>query len=735
MQDKFYLEFENEEPNVLVQIDEPTQWADITLNLKTDNRQMFGRNFSFSNENIALIFESDYDTIKHGHQFEKLITYFKTYGTGATVNFHYENCDTILLIGQLNFKGIQTDYCSFIDINIIQKKESNLLVEQEDTNADIKNNLTLNGIQGTTIPFEDFKLKSKLFQESAEQEVQEFLDVNGVGLGYYEEFFNDILSWGNLSNGGKSGYTYFFNLDVSSDISIDNNLFYGGNEGSITQGDYSFSFSKNFTNLEVDININAESSISASGDNADSATYEIRLLHRDFEGNIKSETTLFTKNNPNTTFSNLETFNVLVSYNYTFSNITKGDTLTLYTYIYVNIANDPLNSKDANLKNKIYTDSYFKVVGNSIEEDTVHKIPRLKDVFSKIVDFVTDNKVSVSMPEFEAGGEYYDYFLTNGYEIRKAGEVQERQFVYDFKRAIESLNTIFCAGYQLLDNQIFIGTVKEFYKPLNMGLLDYPVVEFTAQYDTEFVKNLFKMEYKKFPKDELNTIDEFNTKAEYSFPSEKIKGTLKKESDFIASGYLIELERRKHFKDTQTESSTYDDEVFIIDAVENGFGGFENRTDENIGNIQNLISSETSYNISLNPLQNLSRWYRYIGSVLNYTTESNVIKTTKFEHNEFFECSVDDSSTLSTTQKQKDNFDKSVFPTHIFEPIIIDTTLINLKLSNFLQIKDEIVNSRGFYEIKDKKGNLLEVFVLDMEYTPAKYELELKCIKKNKDYV
>ena len=168
-------------------------------------------------------------------------------------------------------------------------------------------------------------------------------------------------------------------------------------------------------------------------------------MHRDFEGNIKSETTLFTKNNPNTTFSNLETFNVLVSYNYTFSNITKGDTLTLYTYIYVNIANDPLNSKDANLKNKIYTDSYFKVVGNSIEEDTVHKIPRLKDVFSKIVDFVTDNKVSVSMPEFEVGGEYYNYFLTNGYEIRKADEVEdeERQFVYDFKRAIESLNTLF----------------------------------------------------------------------------------------------------------------------------------------------------------------------------------------------------------------------------------------------------------------------------------------------------
>lgn len=739
---RFFLEFVNDDEGNLRHIDEPTGWIDVTLNMNTPDRKLFGRNFTFSNAEVALTFEVDYDTIENGHQFPKILQYDQCYGAGACIKFYYESCGEILLLGRLNVSGAKTDNCTYYEVNIIQEQKVNLLLENEKVNADIKSALTLNEEPGYVVPLETFCLKSRAIQEKASQGAEDFEQIED----YYEN--SQDIQWNSTQNGELEATMNLLNLDILSDENINNNLFNPAGFP-IPINNFSYSFNQEFQTLDIDINIDFGLAVSIGTNNIEDINFTVCLLHRDFEGNVFQEDLLFqildydTINgsyNPNSTnaasdgITDAEFENFNISYQDNIP-VSQGDTLTLY----VKLSGNPdfnLSPKYLRFWTRVTDDSYFNICGISLADDTEHQIPRLKDVFYKIVDYVTDGCVTVCMPQFEDGGEYYDYFLPNGYEVRKAVDIQDRQYAYNYKRAIESLNAIFAAGYQIQGDKIFIGTVTEFYKPIDCGRLDFPIVEYSVSYDEDLLLNTFEFKYKEVPKDEVNTIDEFNTSAEYALPSDKIKGECKVESEFIGSGYLLELERRKQFEDSPTESSKYDDDIFIVNGIyDDNLGKYVNRTNENIAPITDLISPETSYNIAISPLQNFSRWYPYVGSALHYKTQHQEIVTTFFEHNEFMGSAVLDSSTLSTYQIQKDRYTRDVFNDHIFEPRLIDVKMVEVPINYVLQMQDDLTYKRGYHTVKDKKGNDCEIFIIEYEYNPCKEELTLVGLKKNENYV
>lgn len=84
--------------------------------------------------------------------------------------------------------------------------------------------------------------------------------------------------------------------------------------------------------------------------------------------------------------------------------------------------------------------------------------------------------------------------------------------------------------------------------------------------DLDITYNQLEIGYEKYPEDELNTLDEFNTKQEYATPIKSYRNKFEKLSKFIASGYAIEFQRRKTFENESDNrgSSPYDDDVFII---------------------------------------------------------------------------------------------------------------------------------------------------------------------------
>lgn len=104
--------------------------------------------------------------------------------------------------------------------------------------------------------------------------------------------------------------------------------------------------------------------------------------------------------------------------------------------------------------------------------------------------------------------------------------------------------------------------------PININKKSY-----RESVNTDLIYNEMVIGYKKYPTDELNTLDEFNTKAEFLLPFKTIKNKLEKLSDFIASGYAIEKQRRAQFENEENGKSSieYDDDVFIVALTEDQY--------------------------------------------------------------------------------------------------------------------------------------------------------------------
>lgn len=744
MCEEYFLEFVNDDEGNLRQIDQPTGWTDLTLNIGTEDPCMFGRNFTFSDSTIPLEFEKETSAMIYGHQFDEMLRYFNCYGQGSCIRFHRKFCDVITILGALNFIDPDTDGCNYFKVNLIQEQKSNTILQNNEVSADLTSLTTLNGEASDPLLYETMCLKGRALITKASQGAEDSFGNNP----YFDNF--KTIKWSTTTNGARRGSMPLMNLDVSTDSNIENNLF-NSSGLPLSLSEYSYSFDSGISSVNVNIFLDFGLAVAIGSNNIEDINFELKLLHRDFEGNVKSETTLLSVldidnivgsiisvSDPNIPLDDLitdsEFTNYIITHQTTITGIDGADTLTLYAAVSGN-PDFNIGPKILRLWTRVQDTSFFNVDGLSVKPDSEHEIPRLKDVFAKQIDIISDGCVTVKMPEFEQGGEFYDYFLPTGYIVRN--DALDRQYSVSFELLMESVNAIFCAGYQIYDDCIFIGTVKEFYKPINCGLLDYPVVEYEETFDKDLQLNKFEFKYNKIPKDDINTIDEFNTKAEYHIPTDKVKGSLKKESKFIASGVKTELERRKQFTEEPTTSSENDDDVFIVNGIfDQTLGKYVNRTNEQINPINNLISPETAYNIAISPLQNFSRWWRYVGSSTYYKNKSDTVKTTFFEANEFFESAVLDSSTLSTLQVQKGEYEKSIFVTYIFEPKRIDAKLVGVSLGAYKQIEEDLKLKRGYFQIRNKKGELQDIYILEAEYNVCKEELTIiKSLKKNPDYV
>ncbi|MEO5888932.1 MAG: hypothetical protein ABIQ31_01705, partial [Ferruginibacter sp.] len=127
-------------------------------------------------------------------------------------------------------------------------------------------------------------------------------------------------------------------------------------------------------------------------------------------------------------------------------------------------------------------------------------------------------------------------------------------------------------------------------------------------YDKE-VFSTFQFGYQKWEAEEYNGLDEFLTKITGRTTLNKIKNDLVKLSKWIASGYALEVTRRKG--DDNTKDWRYDKETFIICCKRNG----SNDIVVELGNVldpENIIDPDTIYNYRISPIRNAMRWMNKI---------------------------------------------------------------------------------------------------------------------------
>lgn len=274
----------------------------------------------------------------------------------------------------------------------------------------------------------------------------------------------------------------------------------------------------------------------------------------------------------------------------------------------------------------VHGDTYLEITAESKYTPTTCKQFMINEVFSRITENITNDCMRV----------YSDYFgrtdaqpyassadgcgaltsLTGGlflrrFEIDKPQELQPIHAL-SFKETFQALNAIYNIGLQVEPdnnrkgfNLIRIEDESYFYQ--NEIMLDLGTIGGEIQIRPSEMYNIAKFGYEKWEAEEYNGLDEFLTSIEYKLDN-TIKGEFNQKSKFIASGYTIEITRRKVIDNTK--DWRYDNDTFIICLKRNG-ANLEVEQGAITG-AENIIDPPTLYNVRISPVRNAMRWIRHI---------------------------------------------------------------------------------------------------------------------------
>lgn len=204
--------------------------------------------------------------------------------------------------------------------------------------------------------------------------------------------------------------------------------------------------------------------------------------------------------------------------------------------------------------------------------------------------------------------------ITNGLQIRQF-PLAEKPVFCSFKELYEAMNALHNLGVGIEEKdgrKVVRIEPKEYFYSDEVALGMEGVKELRYSIASEYYYNEVEVGYRKYEIEEVNGIDEFATKHQYSLPVEMLKGKLEIMSPYVASGYAIEFTRRK--KEQKTTDWKYDNDNFVICLNPNNLSLAERN--ERFPVVQEVFSPETSYNLRISPKRNLLRWRNLLGTSL-----------------------------------------------------------------------------------------------------------------------
>lgn len=321
--------------------------------------------------------------------------------------------------------------------------------------------------------------------------------------------------------------------------------------------------------------------------------------------------------------------------------------------------------------------------------------------------------------------------ITSGIILRAFG----RSMFVTFNELYEAMDCVFNIGVGYIDSEpdtLRIENKEYFYQSQQVIRIDLDEYKskFTRRPATEYMIKRFITGYAVTLKDEINTIDEFNTQREYVLLNTKIDGELAKQTEWIASGYTIEWQRRSRY----SADAEFDDNKFII-ATERFVGqpfpadgmyypelGVDNPSSTlptpPAYAPNGIIDPATIYNWRLSPYYNAVRWASYL-RMSTWKQSDELLRFSKGETNynvagnepgAHYGCDIDINYNLPPTTEithaedsdihlQDVTFDRARKP--LFKPETV-TFEFPLSFTEFLMIKQNpygviTVNGEDFY--------------------------------------
>jgi hypothetical protein len=253
------------------------------------------------------------------------------------------------------------------------------------------------------------------------------------------------------------------------------------------------------------------------------------------------------------------------------------------------------------------------------------------EIATRILQSITDLPDPFRSTLFGRTDSYFPYpedgdgsllAISNGFQIRQF-PLEEKPIFASFKDWFQSMDAIYNIGVGIENNKVVCERKSYFYSPVVIWSFDN--VEYSKNVAREYYFNEFENGFAKWENDEVNGLDEFNSKREWTLPMPVIKSKLSKLSPYIGSGYGIEFTRRKTYAKTSTEDWKYDNDNFIISVVRAG-SMFASKKDEgyDASYFKNILDPPTAYNLDISPKRSFKNWGYFLNGCLHHEQTKKV---------------------------------------------------------------------------------------------------------------
>jgi len=309
--------------------------------------------------------------------------------------------------------------------------------------------------------------------------------------------------------------------------------------------------------------------------------------------------------------------------------LNQGDTVA----VYIRVKQQGQYHQQTGVRNDMYwtqgfkksSDSYFRASLITYKPTTNCEVFLVNEALSRTAEGITDGKMGVYSEYFgrtdsqpfqtQQDGIGSLQSITNGLMVREqyvAGQLPKLNI--SFKDLFNGLNCIHNIGMGIEDNSygsfydkiVRVEPVEFFYQKDNVILTCDSVNNVVTSVLSNRMFSDIQAGYAKYESEDITGIDEFLSKREYRTEWKGVRNSANRVCNFIASGYALEVTRRKGH--LTTSDWRLDNDIFII-CMKRYLGDIVVEQGH-IDTPVNIIDSNTIYNYAISPIRNAARWLK-----------------------------------------------------------------------------------------------------------------------------
>lgn len=418
-----------------------------------------------------------------------------------------------------------------------------------------------------------------------------------------------------------------------------------------------------------------------------------------------------------------------------------------FTIMFSDVQGDYSAPATFTLTSFIASDFDFKISNNNVSEPSVAKIFKIHELGAALSQRITSQEDAFRSELLGRKNSEPNAYDQNGCgafmgslngKLIRGFQVSDAPYFISMNNYFRTVNSLLSTGlsFEKIGDQYVIRIEGKDYYYSNVSMFQCANVnKITTSVAKEYFVSDVYIGYEKWETENINGLDEFNTKRQYNDGVKAIEGRLNIECPMIASMYSIEFARRQGVSSTDYR---YDKDNFII-SLARGVDGSGNpnqlniaEKNENFTTATGMRSPETSYNLRISPARNLLWHLNVIGSSITKFAnravkfvygEGNFDVVTQTNNN----C-VNDFQGEPLSEKQDITIEQSG-RTPIWIPEYIDFEY-PLRFSEFLAIK---AAPFGYIEASDTEENYIKGFIIEMRYKPVFGTCTFRLLKKYGD--